>query len=79
MPSFSEDVTSGNHLAALEAMRDQIAADITASDSMRDRAALYLRLSDVLSKIEESRPAEAKGDPVDEIAKRRAARRAGTG
>jgi hypothetical protein len=45
---------------------------------MRDKAALYLRLADVLRTLEELRPETVKGDAVDEIAARRASRRAGT-
>ena len=70
-------VSSGAYLAGLEAVRDSIVADLSACESMRDKAALYLRLADVMARIEESKPAAPKGDVVDEIAKRRAARRAG--
>jgi hypothetical protein len=58
-------------------MRDQIAADLELCESMRDKAALYLRLADVLKTLEELRPQIVKGDSVDEIAARRAARGAG--
>jgi hypothetical protein len=77
-PTFSEVVRAGETLAAMEAMRDQIAADLQACESMRDKASLYLRLADVLKVIDEIRPAVVKGDAVDEIAARRAARRAST-
>lgn len=76
--SFAEVLTSGDYLASLEATRDAIAADLAVCESMRDRAALYLRLSDVLAKIEEAKPRPARGDVVDEIAARRAARRSST-
>ncbi len=76
-PTFSEVVRAGETLSTLEAIRDQIAADLQACESMRDKAALYLRLADVLKTIDEVRPAVVKGDAVDEIAARRAARRAG--
>jgi uncharacterized protein HemX len=76
-PTFSEVVRAGETLSTLEAIRDQIAADLQACESMRDKAALYLRLADVLKTIDEIRPAVVKGDAVDEIAARRAARRAG--
>lgn len=75
--SFTEVVAAGVTLASLEAMRDQIAADLLDCESMRDKAALYLRLADVLKSIEELRPPTVKGDAVDEIAARRSARRAG--
>ena len=74
-PTFSEVVRAGETLAAMEAMRDQIAADLQACESMRDKASLYLRLADVLKTIDELRPVTVKGDAVDEIAARRAARR----
>jgi uncharacterized protein HemX len=73
--TFGEVIKSGVTLASLEAMRDQIATDLQACESMRDKAALYLRLADVLKTVEELRPATVKGDAVDEIAARRAARR----
>lgn len=76
LPSLSESMTAGT-IAALEALRDAIAADLDVCDSMRDRASLYLRLADTLNRIEELKPPEvSKGDDVDEIAARRAARRA---
>ena len=77
-PSFSEVIAGGDTVASLEAMRNQIAADLLDCDSKRDKAALYLRLTDVLKTLEELRPETVKGDSVDEIAARRAARRAGT-
>jgi hypothetical protein len=76
--SFSETLAGGELLASLEALRDEIAADLDVCDSMRDKAALYLRLVDVLARVEEARPIQSKGDAVDEIAARRAARRSGT-
>lgn len=70
-------VSSGDYVAALEATRDAIVADLRDCESMRDKAALYNRLESTLKLINDARPAEQKGDAVDEIAKRRAARRAG--
>jgi len=75
---FADVVSAGNTLATLEAMRDQIAADLEVCEQMRDKAALYLRLADVVKTIEEYRPPAVEGDSVDEIAARRAARRTGT-
>ena len=71
-------VTSGDFLAGLEATRDAIVADLDACESMRDKAALYNRLESVMKLIKEAKPVKQEGDAVDEIAKRRAARRAGT-
>lgn len=76
LPSLSETVRQGKTFESLEALRDQIALDLEACESMRDKAALYLRMADVLARIDEVRPVEVKGDAVDEIAARRAARRA---
>lgn len=75
---FVEVIESGDYLASLQATRDAIARDLAACDSMRDKAALYLRLSDVMARIEEAKPAAVKGDAVDEITARRSARRSGT-
>lgn len=72
--SLSEAVRAGDTLKSLEAVRDQIAKDLDVCDSMRDSAALYSRLVDVLARIDELKPAEPKGDEIDEIAARRAAR-----
>jgi uncharacterized protein HemX len=77
-PLLSEVVAAGNTLKSLEAMRDQIASDLDACNSMRDKASLYLRLADVIKSIDEVRPAETKGDAVDEIAARRSSRRSST-
>jgi hypothetical protein len=78
MAEFAVIVNSGETLASFEAMRDQIAADLEACNSMRDKASLYMRLADVLKVIEELRPPTVKGDAVDEITARRASRRSGT-
>ena len=77
MESIPEAVAKNELLPGLQAVRDQLAADLESCDSMRDRAALYARLVDVLKTIEDIRPQTAKGDTVDEISRRRAARRAG--
>jgi len=58
-------------------MRAQITTDLEVCESMRDRAALYLRLTDVVARIDVLRPVEVKGDAVDEITARRTARGAG--
>jgi len=69
-------VNDGSQLEGLVAVRASIVADLEACESMRDKAALYLRLQNVMERIEDIKPVEKKGDAVDEIAKRRAARRA---
>lgn len=73
--TYREIIAAGDYLASLQATRDQIASDLEACESMRDKAALYLRLADVMARIELARPAAPKGDAVDEITTRRAARR----
>ena len=78
MAEFTEVIKAGDTVASLEAVRDQIAADLELCDSMRDKASLYARLADVLARIDDIKPATPKGDTVDEIARRRADRRAST-
>lgn len=75
--SLSDVVAKGDTRASLERLRDAIAADLEGCDSMRDKAALYLRLTDVLTKLDGLPSAGSQGDIVDEIATRRAARGAG--
>lgn len=71
-------VLSGDYVKGLEATRDAIVTDLELCESMRDKAALYNRLESVLKLINDAKPAEQKGDAVDEIARRRAARRSRT-
>jgi len=78
MASIVDAAATGEQLATLQAVRDQLAADLEVCAAMRDRATLYARLVDVLARIDELAPATPKGDSVDEIAARRDARRAGT-
>jgi len=68
---------SGSRLATLQALRDVLAASIIAADPDK-RAPLAARLTDVLEQIEKLTPTSKAGDPVDEIAKRRTARGAGS-
>lgn len=70
-------LSSPDFLTAMEAMRDAIVADLEVCESMRDKASLYNRLESVQKIIKDSRPKEAEGDGIDEIAARRAARRPG--
>jgi hypothetical protein len=72
-----EASSSGSRLSALEALRDVLAVSIVAADPDK-RAPLAARLTDVLEQIERLTPAAKVGDPVDEIAKRRTARGAGS-
>lgn len=77
MPTLSESAASGSRLQALRDLRDLLARSIDECESMRDLAALTNRFQSVLAEIDELSPAEEKGDIVDEIAKRRSARRSG--
>lgn len=76
--SLHESAVSGDRLETLRDLRDLIARQLEACDSMRDLAALSGRLQSVLAEIATLQPAEAKGDTIDEIAARRVARRAGS-
>jgi hypothetical protein len=65
---------TGDRLAALETLRDLLAAAIDECDSNRDLAALALRLTDVLNEIDKT-PTSRQASAADEIAERRVARR----
>lgn len=75
--ALTESAESGDRLQALKDLRDLLARNIADCDSLRDLASLSGRFQAVLSEIDELSPKEAAGDGIDEIAKRRAARRAG--
>lgn len=60
----------------LTAMRDLLWDSLHAADADK-RAPLFARLESVIEQIEKLSPAEKAGDPIDEIAKRRATRGAG--
>lgn len=60
----------------LQAMRELIWTSLSEADPDK-RAPLFARLESVIEQIEELSPNEKAGDPVDEVAKRRAARGAG--
>lgn len=77
MSDFSTAVSSGDYLSGLEATRDAIVADLADCESMRDKAALYNRLESVMKLIRDVKPVQQEGDAIDEVAKRRAARRSG--
>jgi hypothetical protein len=57
-------------------MRELLWASLSEADPDK-RAPLFARLESVIEQIESLSPSEKAGDPVDEIAKRRAARGAG--
>lgn len=76
--SLSESAQSGDRLRTLRELRDHLAVSIEGCESLRDLASLSARLQSVLAEIDELGSGEAGGDVVDEIARRRAARRSGT-
>ena len=74
--SLLDAASSGDRLAALEALRDHLALLAGTSGSARDVAALSGQLTQVLKQIEElSKGAKKNQSAVDEIAERRKARR----
>jgi len=75
--TLRDSAASGNRLAALRDLRDVLADQIMLCESPRDLAALSRQLTDVLQQIDAATPAKPKGDAVDEITARRAARGAG--
>lgn len=66
-----------SRLNDLNDMRELLWESIRDADAEK-RAPLFARLESVIEQIERASPAEKVGDPVDEIAKRRATRGAGT-
>lgn len=72
---LSESASTGDRLRTLQDLRDILARQIEACESMRDLAALSGRLQAVLAEIAALEPKKAEGDGIDEIAKRRTARR----
>lgn len=72
---LTESAAAGDRLAALRDLRDILAKQIEACDSLRDLASLSGRFQSVLDQIADLEPKKAEGDGIDEIAERRAARR----
>jgi hypothetical protein len=70
-----ESAESGDRLATLRDLRDLLALQIEACESLRDLAALSGRFQSVLEEIAKLEPKQPAGDGIDEIARRRAARR----
>lgn len=77
-PETVAEAVQDTRLTGLVALRDTLARSIDKCESMRDLAALSRQLTDVLEQIEAVAPTKAEVDGVDEIAHRRASRRAGT-
>lgn len=70
-----EEVASGDRRRALVALRDRLAGDLDVCESARDVGTLAARLADVLEQID-ALPNRAEVSAADEIAARRASRRA---
>jgi hypothetical protein len=68
---------TASRLERLTTLRASIEATLAGDVPVRDFAALSREYRAVLAEIAELAPPEQKGDAVDEIAQRRAARRAG--
>lgn len=73
--SLVESAQTGDRLRTLRDLRDHLAAAVEDCESLRDLASLSGRLQSVLGEIDELSSGEGGGDVVDEIARRRAARR----
>lgn len=74
--TIRESAASGDRVAALRDLRDLLAKQIEVCESGRDLASLSGRFQAVIAEIAELDGAtEEKGDVIDEIAKRRNARR----
>jgi len=75
--SLSASSESGDRLATLRDLRDLLARNIEACESLRDLASLSGRLQSVLEEIAKiDGQSKDRGDGIDEIAQRRATRRA---
>ena len=68
-------VTTGTTKEALQAIRDAIVTDLAKCESMRDKAALYLRLTSVVEQLAATEETAPEADPVDQLAARRNKRR----
>lgn len=79
--SVTDAAATGSRLAALEATRAKLAAQIDATQSARDLPPLTRQLMQCLAEIEEERKVlaeqDVKSDLVDELRARREARRLG--
>lgn len=71
------DAVGGDRIGALEALRDLLAERLEKAGP-RDTASLAKQLGDVLRELADLKPSE-ESDSVDEIARKRAARRAASG
>src|SRR5690606_3638668 len=77
MGSVHEAAVTGDRLKTLRALRDHLAVAIDGCESMRDLAALSRQRADVVAQIDALDPPKTEMSPADEVAQRRARRRAG--
>lgn len=78
MPSLSEAGASGDRKSVLAALLAELTSDYSGTDDVRTKAALAAQIRATSADLAGIEAQDAKaGDPVDEIAKRRAARGAG--
>ena len=79
MANLVDTASSGDQLATLEMLRDEIARAIQDSESGRDIAALSRQLTDVMDRIDEIKRMEtskrSKDVPLNAILQRHAERR----
>ncbi len=71
---LSDAAATGDRLTILQVLRDRLAADLDATHDPREVAALALRLTDVLTQLDQM-PTTQQASAADEIAERRATRR----
>lgn len=74
--NLQETAKQGDRLETLRALRDSLAADLDACESMRDKAALSQRLMDTLVQIEDCEKAAPpkEATALDELRAKRASR-----
>ena len=71
--AIADVAAAGDRLATLEVLRDRLAQEIDDCTTPRELPALVLRLTDVLSQIDDM-PNAQRASRADEIAERRASR-----
>ena len=69
--SLVESASSGDRLAALEAVRDRLAGMLDETDDVRAVASLVAQYRMVLSEVAELSKGKGSGSDLDELLKRR--------
>lgn len=75
---MSTTPSSSDRISRLEVVRDALSSALNGCESMRDLPSLSREYRAVLEELQQLSPAGKVGDPIDEIARRRSARGAGT-